>query len=102
MATAPQLLGVCGISQTEVDRIIAQNSVAEFDKLEGVPGYCLETTSWKDACRLVRIGTFEALGQLGRHPSHIVVYRQFKAKVSLWLGRTLSSLSAEYALCWRT
>ena len=75
-------LGVHGISQAEVDRIIAENSVNEFWKLDGVPGYCLETLPWQEASKLVQCGTFEALGTLGRDPADIVVYRRFKAKVN--------------------
>ena len=87
MTVRTEGLGAHGINQEDVDRIIAENSTAEFFKLEGVPGYRLETTPWQEACRLVKCGTWECLGALGRHPSDIVVYRQFKGKVSalVWL-----------------
>ena len=71
-----------GITQAEVHRIINENSVHEFYKLEGVPGYRLATLSWQEASGLVNTGTYESLGTLGRHPSAIVIYWSFKAKVA--------------------
>ncbi|KAK9818142.1 hypothetical protein WJX72_007762 [[Myrmecia] bisecta] len=65
----------------DVERILASGSTDEFEKLRGVPGFCLEPTSWEKASRLAEENTEASLGQLGRHPSDIIVYRRFRSKV---------------------
>ena len=80
--TVPQdCQGKYGISKADIERILSENRTSEFYKLEGVPGYRLTTLSWEEASNLAKTATFESLGALGRHPSDIVVYRRFKAKV---------------------
>ncbi|KAK9800806.1 hypothetical protein WJX73_008400 [Symbiochloris irregularis] len=80
MATE-ELFGKYQITRSEVDRIIDANSVSEFYKLTGVPGYSAsQPMTWDIASGLVKEHTFESLGQLGRDPADLVVYRRFKAQ----------------------
>ena len=68
-------------SREEAARIIAENDVAAFPRLRGVPGYQLEPVPWAKAVVLARKGTEAALGQLGRSPAALVVYHRFKMEV---------------------
>ena len=68
-------------SREEAARIIAENDVAAFSRLRGVPGYQLEPVPWAKAVVLAREGTEAALGQLGRSPAALVVYHRFKLEV---------------------
>ena len=68
-------------SREEAARIIAENDVAAFPRLRGVPGYQLEPVPWAKAVVLAREGTEAALGQLGRSPAALVVYHRFKMEV---------------------
>lgn len=67
--------------QEEVDRILNNNLVEEFEKLRGAPGVCLEPFPWAEVKRLIAENSLESLGKLGRSPAGIVVYRQFRKKV---------------------
>ena len=78
------------ISHEEANRILDTNSAAEFDKLRGLPGHCLDPVDWDSACALVKEGTFESLGVLGRHPRDTVVYRRFRKQVPCRLRATES------------
>ena len=68
-------------SPDEANWILDHNSVLEFDKLRGLPGHCLDPIGWDTACKLVKEGTIESLGVLGRHPNDTVIYRHFRKRV---------------------
>ena len=63
--------GSAPASREEAARIIAENDVAAFPRLRGVPGYQLEPVPWAKAVVLAREGTEAALGQLGRFASGV-------------------------------
>lgn len=69
------------LSQAEVDRIIDNDVTSEFERLRGVPGYCLDAMSMGKAKELISDGSAECLGQMGRHPSATVVYHKFRRQV---------------------
>ncbi|KAL0051705.1 hypothetical protein WJX82_000719 [Trebouxia sp. C0006] len=69
------------LSKDEVDRILDNNLVDEFDRLAGTPGFVLIPMPFQKVQDLARVGTLESLGQLGRHPEHIRTYRTFRSKV---------------------
>ena len=69
------------LDQAEINRIISENSVDEFPKLRGAPGYCLETMPWNQIVELISENTTQSLGTLGRHPSGVVTYRRFRQQV---------------------
>lgn len=73
--------GSAPASREEAARILAENDVAAFPRLRGVPGYQLEPVPWAKAVVLAREGTEAALGQLGRSPAALVVYHCFKMEV---------------------
>ena len=73
--------GSAPASREEAARIIAENDVAAFPRLRGVPGYQLEPVPWAKAVVLAKEGTEAALGQLGRSPAALVVYHRFKLEV---------------------
>ncbi|DBA74824.1 TPA: hypothetical protein ACH3X2_009167 [Trebouxia sp. C0005] len=68
------------LSKDEVDRILDNNLVDEFDRLAGTPGFVLVPMPFQKVQELARVGTLESLGQLGRHPGHIRTYRTFRKK----------------------
>lgn len=67
----------------EVDRIIGNKIEEDYGLLRYTPGFCLEPLSWDRMRQLVEEATEQSLGVLGRHPSDIVIYRAFRAKLLL-------------------
>ena len=80
-----------GVSKAEVDNILDNNLTEHFELLRGTPGYCLETLTWETAKSLIREGTEQSLGKLGRHPASCVIYRQFRRKVRFEMCTHMSS-----------
>ncbi|KAK9836003.1 hypothetical protein WJX81_005227 [Elliptochloris bilobata] len=73
--------GTTPASREEAAHIIAENDVAAFPRLRGVPGHQLEPVPWARVVVLAREATEAALGQLGRSPAALVVYHRFKLQV---------------------
>ncbi len=71
------------LEKEEVDRILDNNLVDEFDRLAATPGFVLVPMPFETVQTLAREGTMQSLGQLGRHPQHIRTYRDFRSKVKL-------------------
>ncbi|KAL3158556.1 hypothetical protein ABBQ38_010775 [Trebouxia sp. C0009 RCD-2024] len=69
------------LSKDEVDRIIDNNLIEEFDRLVATPGFVLTPMPFEKVQELATTGTLQSLGQLGRHPQHIRTYRGFRAKI---------------------
>ena len=77
----PGKLGEAPANQGEAKRIIAENDVAAFERLRGVPGHQLDPVPWARVVELVKENTEAAYGHLGRSPAALVVYHHFKLKV---------------------
>ncbi|KAL3160231.1 hypothetical protein ABBQ32_010986 [Trebouxia sp. C0010 RCD-2024] len=69
------------LSKAEVNRIIENNLIEEFDRLAATPGFVLTPMPFEKVQELATNGSLQSLGQLGRHPQHIRTYRAFRAKV---------------------
>jgi hypothetical protein len=80
-AAVSNILASATLSKEEVHRILVTRSVSEYPKLEGVPGLNIEPVSWDRMLELVAENTVQSISKLGRHPSGIITYWLFKAKV---------------------
>lgn len=73
--------GRVALCPNEVNRILDNELVEEYCRLRHTPGFCLEAMPWAKIKQLVEENTEASLGNLGRHPSDIVVYRAFRTKL---------------------
>lgn len=70
-------------SRDFVHHVLDRNLEDKFELLRGTPGICLDPQSWENIKQLIYGNSEEDLGSLGRHPSGIVQYRQFRKQVKL-------------------
>ena len=66
------------LTAEDVARLVHGKQTAEYGRLRGYPGFCLDPMPWAEAAACVEDGGVAALGRMGRDPAGVATYWAWK------------------------